>query len=162
MYLVTAIDYVNKVLELLRKQYAGTATRLSTSELKSPFGRQGVCVTLVENPTETDKEFIDQWLNSNKLREQLGLNESNKLTQNETNSQGWPTYAKDDNQDFYLDNQENPFQKRLKKKDSDEYINDFAQELDQLFTIYTKAFSKSTISNPKKKRINASMIYVIL
>ena len=53
------------------------------------------------------------------------------------------TYDKDDyNDNFVHDNQENPFHESIEKKRSDEYINEFAEKLDNLFTIYTKPSEK--------------------
>ena len=53
------------------------------------------------------------------------------------------TFDEDDyNDNFVHDDQPNPFHDRLKKNET-EYINEFAEKLDNLFTIYTDAFRKN-------------------
>lgn len=141
------IPYVNKVLKRLRKFHApaqtqSEKTRISKSELKpTPFGRNGVCITLGNKIKDRDKNLIKkcQVQIIEQLRKQLGLDEQNHL---ETKERSVPiriafTYDKDDYENKFTEGT-NPFHDRLTKNGIP--INDFAAELDNLFSIYTKEF----------------------
>jgi len=153
------IQYVNDVLEKLRDVHGGLDTK---SELQAtPFGRNGVCVTLSEKMNENDQTITETWLGLilQQLRKQLGLNENSKLQDESVPIRVALTFDKDDyDAKFAEEGWENPFQKRLKKRTGAEkkttstYINPFAEQLDRLLTEYTKAFVQNSKNGEKELR----------
>ena len=145
------IPYVNKVLKRLRSFHApaqtqAEKTRISKSELKpTPFGRNGVCITLGNQVKNKDKNLIRkcQVQIIEQLRKQLGLDEENQL---EAKERSVPiriafTYDKDDYENKFTEGT-NPLHDRLTDENGIP-INDFAGELNNLFSIYTKAFDNN-------------------
>ena len=164
------IQYVNDVLGMLRTVHGGLETK---SELQAtPFGRNGVCVTLADDLTEEDQAYTKRWLQLilQQLRKQLGLDEDGNLAQEESVPiRVALTFDKDDyNAKFKEEGWENPFQKRLKsevgggKNATSPFINPFAEELDRLFTEYTNAFLERDADDETNELRNALLLKGIM